>query len=250
MASCDDRTDPKAKGVRTDNARLLAEVDDLMCTMPERAIIRHETPEHLAWFGRAAALVEHWQPSKTPMFTLYYSEALGRDAQAAAVGLRKLITLLNQMRTDLLLRTRGPLSMVVDRGMVFDYFDELRKIIEPARQDVFFVDPYLDADFVSRYLPHVAGGANVRLLTREKLPTLMPAVRAFVQQSSAAVEVRSAAGFHDRYIFVDRSACYQSGASFKDGGRTAPTTLTQITDAFVAVLQTYEAVWASAIAQN
>jgi len=59
-----------------------------------------------------------------------------------------------------------------------------------------------------------------------------------------AISVRSAGGFHDRYVFVDGAACYHSGASFKDGAVKAPTTLTQITDAFSAVLKTYEDVWA------
>jgi hypothetical protein len=45
------------------------------------------------------------------------------------------------------------------------------------------------------------------------------------------------------YLIVDRTACYQSGSSFKDGARTAPTTLTQITDAFAAMLETYEDLW-------
>jgi hypothetical protein len=109
---------------------------------------------------------------------------------------------------------------------------------------VFWVDPYLDAEFVSRYLSHVAPGVAIRLLAREKLATLLPAVDAFSQQTGVPISVRSAPGFHDRYLFVDRTECYQSGASFKDGGRNAPTTLTQITDAFAAVLQTYEDLWA------
>ena len=43
-----------------------------------------------------------------------------------------------------------------------------------------------------------------------------------------------AAQFHDPSLFIDGSSCYQSGASFKDGAKNAPTTLTQITDAFQA----------------
>ena len=45
---------------------------------------------------------------------------------------------------------------------------------------------------------------------------------------------------------VDGTSCFQSGASFKDGGRSAPTTITQITDAFAAVRQTYEDLWKNA----
>jgi len=119
--------------------------------------------------------------------------------------------------------------------MPFDYFDEIRKVLETAQRDVLFVDPYLDAEFVSRYLGHIPAGVSIRLLARERIQTLIPAVELYAKQSNTKIEVRSAAGFHDRYLFVDNSGCYQSGASFKDGAKKAPTTVTQIIDAFPAV---------------
>ena len=64
---------------------------------------------------------------------------------------------LHQATSDLR-QELGRGSVVVAEGRVFEYFDELRKVIETARTEVFFVDPYLDADFVSRYLPYVAEG--------------------------------------------------------------------------------------------
>jgi len=163
--------------------------------------------------------------------------------QSADEGFRKLMTLLHQARHDLRIQTQGSANVAVSGGMVFDYFDEIRKMIELAKQDLLFVDPYLDAEFVSRYMPHIAAGVTARLLAREKLTTLLPAVDAFARQFGTRIEVRSAPKFHDRYIFVDRTACYQSGASFKDGAKSAPTTLTEITDAFGPVLQTYEDLW-------
>jgi hypothetical protein len=223
---------------------LLAEVDDLLRLTP--LDISYNIPENIAWVGRAAALVTAWDPVQSSFFSLYYQIAQG-PASTSDGGKAQLIALVQQMRFDLLMKTRGPLNRLVERGMVFDYFNELRKVLEPARQDLFFVDPYLDAEFVERYLPHVFSGVPVRLLAREKLPTLLPAVTMFVKQSpNVPIEVRSAPAFHDRYVFVDRAACYQSGASFKDGGRSAPTTLTQITDAFAAVLKMYETIWSGA----
>jgi hypothetical protein len=234
-----------------DPQQLLSEVDDLMRTMPTRSTIWDDDPENAEWFGRAAALVRLWRIPKEVAFHMYHAQLITRDdGIAAQKALKQLEALLNQMRSDLMLRTRGPLTAAIGRGMVFDYFDELRKIIEPARTDLLFVDPYLDADFVSRYLPNVAAGVPIRLLASKKLPTLLPAVQAFRQQFGGTIEVRSAARFHDRYLFVDRAACYQSGASFKDGGRTAPTTLTQITDAFAAVQRTYEDLWTSGTVQS
>jgi hypothetical protein len=93
-----------------------------------------------------------------------------------------------------------------------------------AKSELLFIDPYLDAEFVSRYLAHVSQGVTVRLLARERLPTLLPAVAMLRQQNGLTVAVRSASGFHDRYVFVDRTICYQCGASFKDGAKKAPTT--------------------------
>ena len=126
----------------------------------------------------------------------------------------------------------------------------MRKIIETAKLDLLFVDPYLDAEFVSRYLSQVSKGVAVRLLGRERMPRLISSIALLRQQTNLAVEVRSAADFHGRYVFVDRTACYQSGSSFKDGAKKAPTTLTQISNAFAAVLDTYEKIWASATVQQ
>jgi hypothetical protein len=144
------------------------------------------------------------------------------------------------------MNTVGPLTVAVAAGSVFDYFDEVRKKIESAKADLLFVDPYLDADFVSSYLPHVTAGVAVRLLARKNIAKLVPAASLLATQQNFPLQIRTATDFHDRYVFVDGVECYQSGASFKDGAKKAPTTLTQITDAFPSMRQTYEDIWAAA----
>lgn len=225
---------------------LLGEVEDILRTMPNRATLRHPKDENFAWLGRVSAVIEAWDSSKRIPLGAAMDQFHGQSARDAQEGLRKMLTLLHQARHDLRMKTIGPVNAALGHGQVFDYFDEIRKIIEPAQKDLLFVDPYLDAEFVSRYLPHVSSGAGVRLLARERIGTLLPAVDTYAQQSGTGVLVRSAAGFHDRYVIVDGAACYQSGASFKDGAKKAPTTLTQITDAFPVVLRTYEDIWARA----
>jgi hypothetical protein len=226
--------------------QLLAEIEDLIRTMPPRATIRHETPENLSWLGRASAVMHLWDPVRAAMFNCHVSNIHKPLAITAEQGFLGAITMLHQAGHELRLQTVGPLTVAVGQGSVFDYFDEVRKVIESARTDLLFVDPYLDAEFVSRYLPHVTQGVSVRLLGRERMTTLMPAVELLRQQTGLGIEIRTAGGFHDRYVFVDKQSCYQSGASFKDGAKKAPTTLTQILDAFAAVSSTYESLWASA----
>ena len=225
---------------------LLAEVEDLLRNMPNRENIWENNDLNISWLGRVSAFVEAWNSPQTAKLTLALMDIDRKHRDAIDKGMRNILILLHHARHSLRMKTIGPVNVVVDKGMVFDYFDEIRKIIESASDNVLFVDPYLDAEFVSRYMRSIPKGVNIRCLTKEKLKTLIPAVDAFVKQTNANIEIRSSTGLHDRFLFVDNENCYQSGASFKDGAKTSPTTLTQIIDAFSAIHDTYEAIWSSA----
>ena len=226
--------------------QLLAEVEDLLRNVPPMAEMLASKESGVGWLGRFSAVMRAWDFRRSPEVLLAQMQLEGINAAANDNGYRRILILLNEARHALRMETVGPLSVPVAHGQIFDYFDEVRRIIELAKQDLLFVDPYLDAEFVSRYLSHVSKEVTVRLLARERLATLLPAVDLFAKQSGCTIQVRSAPHFHDRYVFVDGNACYQSGASFKDGAKSAPTTLAQITDAFAAMLQTYEDLWTKA----
>ena len=228
------------------NEEILAEVEDLLRNSPEVKTITHDLDENYSWFGRVAAVLQIWSPTQAASLRFYMKEIKGVSALFPQIGLGNIKTLLHQARHDLRMKTTGPVSVAIEKGFVFDYFDEIRKVISVATNDVFFVDPYLDADFVSRYLPHVRSDIEIRLLCSKKMGTLLPAVKLFNQQNTTRIQVRSNTGLHDRYLIIDGKDCYQSGASFKDGAKASPTTLTQIVDAFDAVHQTYEDLWKTA----
>lgn len=225
--------------------QLALEIEDLIRTMPGSRDLSVNPDKCLPWLGRANAAMRAWNSTQSIMhfepMTLVVSS--NDNGYGLSNTRRNILVQLHQAQSDLRLRTTGTLSVGFDSGRVFDYFDEVRKLIETAKVDILFVDPYLDATFVSSYLPHVPDGTPVRLLAREKVAALKSAITSFTAQTKLAAEIRIGLGFHDRYIFVDGLACYQSGASFKDGARKTPTTLTQITDAFTAVQSTYENLW-------
>lgn len=225
--------------------QLLAEIEDVIRAMPPWETFRDQKNQTASWLGRASAALEAWSDRQTKRVQLqqYVEKIISINPYEAFSGFNGLVVLLHQAQNELRMQTTGPVNLAVSSGMVFDYFEEIRKIIEFAKQDLLFVDPYLDAEFVSRYLPHVSKDVFVRLLARERIGTLLPAVIAFTRQYGISIEIKSSQAFHDRYVFVDKVACYQSGASFKDGAKSSPTTLTQITDAFPAVMQTYEDLW-------
>jgi hypothetical protein len=234
------------------DAQILAELEDLLRTMPARDTMHHPTEENYAWFGRARAIMAAWYGGIHLVFGMHVDTVFGNvDAMELDAALSKLQTILHQARWDLRMRTTGPLSVAVNRGQPFDYFDEVRKLIAAAQTDILFVDPYLDADFVARYLPHVRAGVTIRLLTSKNLSVLLPSVHQFALQHGASVEVRKpTARPHDRYVFVDRAQCYLSSASFQDGGRVSPATLQQISDSFAELSVIYESEWANGSLQR
>jgi hypothetical protein len=228
--------------------QLALEIEDIIRTMPGPRDLVANPDKCLPWLGRASAAMVAWDGARAivhfePVVRTITSLFAQPGNYDFGPSRRTMLVLLHQAQSDLRLNSTGPLSIGVPAGQVFQYFDELRKLVESAKVDVYFVDPYIDAEFVSRYLPSVSDGTSVRILARERTASLKPALAAFVTQTGRSIEARSAPGFHDRYFFVDHLACYQSGASFKDGAKKALTTLTQITDAFAVVQSTYETLW-------
>lgn len=226
--------------------QLLAEIDDLLRNAPARGG-DYSSDEALSWQGRAAAVLNAWDSiAAAGVVSISTSSMRSGSMLRATPGYLDILAMLHQARHALRLSTGAPSSVAIEAGSTFHYFDSLRKTIEEATTDLLFVDPYMDAEFVSSYLVLVKPNVTIRLLSGKRIPSLVAAAKKYVAQYGRAVEVRSSLGLHDRYVFVDRRACYQSGASFKDGAKNAPTTLTQIVDAFDAVLTTYEAKWGAA----
>jgi hypothetical protein len=228
--------------------QLLLEVEEVIRSMPDPRDFSVNPQKVLPWMGRASAAMRAWDSG---LSILHFEPLVQNYSRRSALNRsynydptrQSLVLLLHQAQNALRLQSMGPLSIGIGTGRVFEYFDEVRKLIEGAKSDLLFVDPYIDAEFVSRYLPHVADGVITRILARERVLALKSAVAAFTAQTTRSINIRTAPNFHDRYLFVDGVTCHQSGASFKDGAKKAPTTLTQITDAFLAVQSTYEKIW-------
>ena len=233
------------KLARAQRERLLSDVEEILRVAPTLDEFWSDSGSdaHLTWIGRTAAAIERWNIVHMPSVSAALIDHPSQYGPPCRKTLATLKILLQQAKSDLSAKLDRS-GVVIAEGRVFEYFDELRKLIETARDEVFFVDPYLDADFVARYLPHVAKGVSIRLLSSsKKRATLLPAVEAFAQQFGGPINVRVSDGLHDRYLFIDRTTCHLSGASFKDGAKNSPAILAQITDPFQAMWDTYEQQW-------
>ena len=141
------------------NEGLLAEVEDLLRSSPPQSAFTVQEPddEALSWLGRTSAVINKWNMAQGIACDRHTRALLAEGSMQRITppgpAYRGLRTLLFQVQHDLQMKTGGTLSVAIDAKKPFVYFDEIRKIIEMAREDLLFVDPYLDAEFVSRYLP-------------------------------------------------------------------------------------------------
>ena len=230
-----------------DKSQLLAEIEDLIRTAPPLLTLHQGEQEQFAWLGRASLLVRRWNPNRGVIFDSEVRTLHAGRSYDPAVSIAEIFTTLHEARQDLRLNVVGPLTIAVQHGAVFDYFDEVRKVMGAAQSELFFVDPYMESEFVSRYIVQVPSSIRIRLLGKKSIPSLLPAVELIRKQNRINIEVRSNPNLHDRFLFVDSRNGFHSGASFKDGTKNAPTTFTEITDTFQPVLATYEEFWSNGI---
>ena len=230
---------------RRESEKLLAEVSEVIRMAP--TVTKFAQPEgeteHIEWLGRASAVIQKWKAEEFVILDGLRNKLLSRVPHICTGALDILLCILNEAKYDLALECDQS-NLVIPRGHVHNYYDELRKLMESAGSDVFCIDPYLDADFVQDYLHHVKPGVSIRLLGGpERQKTLRPAVKYFKKQTKQSIDVRISGHFHDRFVFLDKHMCYFSGASFKDGARKSPTILGQIFDIGEVILNTYQKIW-------
>jgi hypothetical protein len=248
-----------------DLRELLFALDELVRTKPEdRLIVLNPSPENHDWVGRARALIGSWDESREMMFQRHTDSLFGplKHDDTACGALAAIMNTIQEARNELRLITGVRVSGAFDAvgltrlcgdrhsrvrstGQPFDFYDELRKVLETAQRDVLFVDRWMGADFVASYLPHVRSGVSVRLLTRDLLEKLTASVAVFVVQTPLQIAIRTSKNFHGRFLCIDGARAFLVDASFKDAAKSAPAALIELTDTAAPSINQYEAVWAS-----
>lgn len=212
--------------------------------MPPIATLRQDSQENHEWLGLAAHLVQETNSVRGMSFRMEMANLYGGLSRMPGQTEKLLVSMVQQCKMEWRFKSSGPLAVAFEPRRPFDYFDEVRRYVESAATEVFFIDPYMDAEFVSRYLPFVKPGVAVRLLGSNRIMALKAAVEMYSAQSGTTISLRHSL-FHDRYLIIDRRECYQSSGSFNHGAATAASLLVQIVDAFESIQSIYEARWAA-----
>ena len=107
----------------------------------------------------------------------------------------------------------------ISKGQVYTAFRIVQRIFQQARSSVIVIDPYVD----EQVLDHVVAldpGINVQIITEHVKGNFKMAYHKLLRQRGN-LETRVAAHFHDRFIILDKAACYQLGSSINNLGGKA-----------------------------
>ncbi|MCU0834294.1 MAG: hypothetical protein MUC77_07645 [Chromatiaceae bacterium] len=224
---------------------LLAQLRALLERMPDFEQYSPFSREHALWLGQAHALVDRWDKVQAIMLQVA-ADTLPMELMRAS-NVATISGVLHRAIADLELKVPGKGKVAFAAGEVYEFFQELNKVIASSEKSIFIVDPYLDATVFDYYLNSRGTGVTVRLLLSKNSENVKAAAEKYAQQYATVLEVRKSNKIHDRVIFLDGYVCWIVGQSLKDAAKAKPTYLAPLAPDVVATkLEHYESIWANA----
>lgn len=205
------------------------------------------------WLGRAEAIVEasgsmpalvEFRVARQNLGTIYHS----RDAL-----LLPLETAYGRVELHAPVAARGAF---IPAGDTWNGYAALVKLIQNECDDLLVVDPYINSDLFTEFLPHSMARTGVRCLTMrrsENHPGLVAAASKWATDAfgkSKPVEVRYApkGSLHDRLIIIDKRETWLISQTFKDIAKRSPASVSRA-EADVCEMKAahYDALWVQSI---
>ena len=112
-----------------------------------------------------------------------------------------------------------PPQKVFYDGQIYDAFEQMKKFVRMARQELIVIDPYF-ADSVLPLVAQKRPGVSV-LVVKNSRNKLLHAVDVahFNAQYANSLTVRTSDKLHDRFLIIDKAALIHVGASLNHFGK-------------------------------
>ena len=129
----------------------------------------------------------------------------------------------NEERFDVIFKAMDendfPPQKIFYDGQIYDAFEQMKKFVQMAQQELIVIDPYFD-DSVLPLIAQKRPGVSV-LVVKNKRKDLLHAVDVarFNAQYGNSLTVKETTRFHDRFLIIDRSTLIHVGASFNFLGK-------------------------------
>lgn len=188
------------------------------------------SPETFVWLGNLHAAVDHLAFGIDAMQVKVAGDHLGN-----AVHEQNVSTIMAAMyraiaKLELMLPAAAQGAFLA-AGSPFDALAATSKILDEARSEILFVDPYLGSKVLTSFAIQAREQVAISLLAaKERVKgSLKPAGDTWVTQYGVSrplsVRLAPARALHDRLIIVDRAMVWDVSQSFEDLAARSPATL-------------------------
>jgi len=135
-------------------------------------------------------------------------------------------------------------EVFIAKGEVYTAYRTIKKIMDQSKTELLVIDAYADEDLLDIFAS-LDPTVKIRLLTEYPKGNFKIAYRK-LQQQRGGIDARYSSQFHDRFIVIDKLACYQLGGSINHAGAKATTIGTKSDTMPDRVIAEAERAWSSA----
>jgi hypothetical protein len=130
---------------------------------------------------------------------------------------------------------------VYEPGQEYEFYRDLKSILATAQQEIFVIDPYLNAEIFDAYAGSIPRSVTFRLLSNNVPSDVKTLAQKYA--SGGNLQFRVSGSVHDRVIFADHRV-WLSGQSIKDAAKKKPTYIVEHDEPLMR--EVYERTWQSA----
>ena len=220
----------------------LKEALDNSPSIGDKPVMEVGTPQR-QWLAEVGALlsrlgIEHKIQFRSSFATLF---SYWRPAIAQIQG--QVIDAIEELKLELELDGRTDIGTAYAPGDTYQFFADLKAVINQAEDKILVIDPYFDGQSFDAYLASVAPGIQIRILADRYSKDINNYVAKHRQQFQTTIELRESKELHDRVVFIDNASTWIMGGSIKDAGKKATYLIPLANPLAADKLAIYEVIW-------
>ena len=187
----------------------------------DQHISDYKSPQ-LQWITRVHAMVKRFDSFKGLEFDQVSNSMHNMHGWSA--GVRKIFMevskVIEELKLDLELEGEDEVGKVYESNKTFDFFTDLKTLLESAVSEIFIVDPYFNGKAFKNLLSNIKPDVKIEILSKGPLADeVLPYAEKHCEQFSSVISIRKTKKTHDRVIFIDGSYGWIIGGSLNDGGK-------------------------------
>lgn len=212
--------------------QILALLENIIREAPDFIYEKSLTDSDLRWLGRAEAILE----ASKSMLDLVDFRTARQSLHTFSHSRNNILAPLHNAYFKVELRAPTALQgAFIPAGDTWNGYSAIVKLLQHECDEILVIDPYLNSDLFTDFMPHCVARKKIRCLTAKR-PELHPGLSSAAQKwandetmKSKHVEIRYVPNnaLHDRLVILDGLQTFLISQSLKDIAKRSPASVSR-----------------------